>query len=101
MKRSQAVLAVIAAATVGGTAYSMMGPENCATPSGSAVVNPPNAGTSCRSGGGSGGYHGSRSVFGSSGHGDSASAAPSAASDTQRGGFGGFFRSLGHIALGG
>jgi hypothetical protein len=105
MKRSHAVVAVLAAATVGGTAYSMMPSERCARSDGGAAIDP--ASPACRSGSGgsSSGYHGSRSFFsssGGSGSGGAASTGPSSTSGgTTRGGFGGFFSSLGsHIGGG-
>jgi hypothetical protein len=106
MKRSHAVVAVLAAATVGGAAYSMMPSEKCQRVDGGAPLDP--ASRACRSGSGSGGtssgYHSSRSFFGSSDSSGSASTAtkpstPSAGGGTTRGGFGSFFSSLGsHIS---
>ena len=67
MKRSHAVVAVLAAATVGGAAYSMMPSETCHRVDGGASLDP--ASPACRVGGVGGmssGYHSSRSFFGSS-----------------------------------
>jgi hypothetical protein len=99
MKRSHAVVAILAAATVGGTAYSMMPSERCQRADGGAPLDP--AAPACRSGSSGSGWHRSRSYFGSYGDGNSSSSAnassgsstPSAG--TQRGGFGSFFSSLG------
>ncbi len=102
MKRSHAVVAILAAATVGGTAYSMMPSERCQRADGGAPLDP--AAPACRSGSGGSsgsGWHSSRSYFGSYGDGNSSSSAnaPSGSSTpsagTQRGGFGSFFSSLG------
>jgi hypothetical protein len=116
MKRSAQVALVLAAATgVGGTAYSMMPRDNCVRADGGAPLDP--SAQACRSGSGSGSsssYRSGRSIFGSSGSGNSASAAQgvssagasssgtSSSGATTRGGFGGFFHSLGsHISMGG
>jgi hypothetical protein len=106
MKRSQGVVAILTAAMVGGTAYSMMPSERCERADGGAPLDP--ASSACRSGSGGSsgsGWHSSRSYFGSYGDGSSSSSgnAPSGSATpsagTQRGGFGGFFSSLGsHIA---
>ena len=92
MKRSHAVVAVLTAATVGTGAYAMMRPERCAPAVGGAAADP--SGTACRSSGssGTGGWHGSHSIWGSSGSGSS-TAAPSAA--TARGGFGSTAHAMG------
>ena len=107
MKRSaQVALVVMTAATVGGVGYAMMPSEKCQRVDGGAPLDP--VSRACRSSGsggsGSGYYHGSRSFFGSSDSGGSASTAtkpstPSAGGVTTRGGFGSFFSSLGsHIS---
>lgn len=103
MKRSHAVVAVIAAASVGGAAYSMM-PERCVRTDGGAALDP--ASTACRGGGGSGGSggsssRGSRPLFGSSVSDASSSTKPSTSVGTARGGFGSFFSSLGSHLSGG
>ena len=100
MKRTAHVaLVVMAAAGIGGTAYSMMPRENCARSDGGAPLDP-NA-PACRSGGGSGG-HGSRSIWGSyggGGSGSSTSTAPATAfaspsAGTTHGGFGSFAHAI-------
>jgi len=103
MKRSHAVVAMLAAATVGGTAYSMMPSERCQRSDGGAALDP--SAPACRSdsgrsgGSGGSGWHSSRSYFGSSGDSNASSGSSSSSSTsaggTQRGGFGGFFSSLG------
>ena len=98
MKRSHAVVAILAAATVGGTAYSMMPSERCERSDGGAALDPSSPG--CRGGSSGSGWHSSRSYFGSYGGDNSASSANASttsapSSGTQRGGFGGFFSSLG------
>lgn len=94
MKRSHAVFAVMAAATVGVGGYSLMPSEQCGNRAG--VVDPPTASSSCsRSSGGSGGGHGSRSIWGASRSGGDAGGGSSGNSGTtERGGFGGFARSI-------
>jgi hypothetical protein len=108
MKRSAQVALVVAAATgVGGAGYAMMPSQSC-TPqaAGNAIDASASACTSrSSSGGSSSGYRGGRSIFGTSGSGSSApaaqavsSAGASSSGATTRGGFGGFFHSLGaHI----
>jgi hypothetical protein len=106
MKRTAHVaLVVMAAAGVGGAAYSMMPREDCVRSDGGAPVDP--SAPACRnSSSGSGSWHSSRSIWGSwggsdtsSGHTSSSfvstspsSAAPSAG--TTRGGFGSFAHAI-------
>ena len=101
MKRTGHVaLVVMAAAGIGGTAYSMMPRENCVRSDSGAPLDP-NA-PACRNSSGSGGWHSSRSIWGSSGgsgSGSSTSTAPSAAysspsAGTTRGGFGSFAHAI-------
>jgi hypothetical protein len=92
MKRSHAVVAVLAAATVGGAAYSMMPSETCRRADGGAPLDPGSAACRSSGSGGSGGYHSSRSYFGSSGsggYGGSGGSGSSTSAGTARGGFGG------------
>jgi hypothetical protein len=95
MKRSHAVVAVLAAAAVGGSAYSMMPSERCQRAASGAPLDPTLP--ACRSSSGSGGtsgYHSSRSFFGSSNSGSSANAggarsgSATTSAGTARGGFG-------------
>lgn len=100
MKRSHAVVAVIAAATVGSTAYSMMPSETCRRADSGAALDPASA--ACSSSGSGSGTHSSRALFGSSdsGRSDAATARPSTSpAGTSRGGFGSFFSSL-HLSGG-
>jgi hypothetical protein len=99
MKRSaQVAVLVMATTTAGASAYSLMPREDCAPGSQMGALNAP-ASSSCRSGSSSGG-HGSRAFWGSWRGGDAGSATPAGNSaGTQRGGFGGFARSIGaHFA---
>jgi hypothetical protein len=95
MKRSHVVVAVLTAAAVGGTAYSMMPSETCRRTDGGAPLDP--ASPACRSGSGgtSAGYHSSRAFFGGSASGGShpsggsGAGSSSTSAGTAHGGFGG------------
>lgn len=93
MKRSHGVIAVLAAATVGAGAYSMTPSERCVRSDGGAALDPSARG--CRDSGSGG--HGSGARYGAyGGSGGSSSVSPSASrAGITRGGFGGFFSSLG------
>ena len=103
MKRTAHVaLVVMAAAGIGGTAYSMMPREDCVRSDGGAPVDP--SAPTCRnsSGSGSGGGHGSRSIWGawggSNSGGSSTSTTPTAFSSSSagitHGGFGSFAHAI-------
>jgi hypothetical protein len=95
MKRSHAVVAVIAAASVGTAAYSMMPSERCVRADGGATLDP--SSPACRGVRGSGGsyFHGGRPLFGSSDASAPTSTKSATSVATTRGGFGSFFSSLG------
>jgi len=100
MKRSAALL-VMATASVGAGAYALTPRDDCTGGNAPGVVSPQVAGSSCGSGsssrGGSG--SGSRSIWGGGSRGTDISSGTSASSGTERGGFGGFARSIGsHLA---
>lgn len=92
MKRSANVaLVVVAAASVGGVAYSTMPRQNCAQPNAPATDG---AKPTCRSSSSSSGYHG-HSIFGwgsraSSSNSNGSTTSSHASTGTARGGFGGF-----------